>query len=533
MKHAMQATGWARGKGVGAAVLALLLATACSNNGGEPAAPPAGGATGTGDAVENGKLSADPVTFKWLVTDRREAPVSNDWQIFDEIYDKTNVQIEFEPVPQDGAAEKQQIMIATNSVTDLMSVSHADARLYGAEGVFLDLAPYLDTIAPNMKAFFEQYPDARALASGEDEGIYSLPVVDGLGFNYNWIVRQDLKDEYGLETPDSPESFYEFLKALKQHQPDTYPLITAGVSGDTGLYTVMLRIFTGIEGYLEIDPDSGEYVFAPDRPGFEDALQFMRQLYDEQLLDPEFAIVNGAQWEERMLSGKSLVTYHWKTRNQIFTDRAKESGLIPGFDANAMPEFAAEGITPYQYSRNIISGSGLAISAKVKHKEAAVKFLDYLLSEEGSDYVALGIEGETYDRSEGEPKFLASLGTAPYDLLRGKWGVWYPGINPDMDKSRKAERLSEKAQAIEELYMPLVVPSPKPLVLSEEENALRQQKLDQLNVYIEEKMTEFVTGRTSINEQTLQEFQAQCVKLGAHELRDMFNAANARVYGDA
>lgn len=515
--------------GLASLLTAVLTVAACSSqpadNGKEP---DPGTTTPTENPSDSTLLSEKPVTFKWFVPDRREAPVRNDWEIFEEIFNRTNVKVEFEPVPQDGVAEKKQILIATNSVTDFMTASHQDARLYGDEGVFLDLSEYLDEHAPNIKAFFEEYPQAKPLVTGVDGGIYSVPVLEGLGFNYSWNVREDLMQEYGVESPSNPDEFYEVLKLFKEKHPESYPLLIQGVSGKTGLFTVMLRAFTGIEGYLELNPESEQYEFAADHPGFQEAVTYMKKLYDEKLLDPEFAIVNGAQWEERMLTGKSFFTYHWKTRNQMFTDRAAESGLIPGFSMNAMPQFAADGINNYQYSRDILSANGMTISANVKDKVTAVKFLDYLLGKEGSDFLALGLEGTSYEYVDGEAKFLKLLGDAPYDTLRGKWGIWYPDINLNMDKSRKAEILSERAQGIEELYMPIVIPAPPQLVLTEEENAIRKHKADNLNVFLEEKITDFVVGRTPLNDDTLKQFMEQSEKLGAYELRDLYNTAYQR-----
>lgn len=512
--------------------MGLALAACTGGGGGAGNAPPsAAPETPAENALEDGKLSAQPITFKWLASDRREAPIRNDWPTFQRIFDRTNVKIEFEPVP-DGIQEKRQILIATNSVTDFMPVPHTDARIYGPEGVFLNLNDYLD-IAPNIKKFIEEHPEAVAQSTGPDGGLYSIPVREGLGFNYSWIVRQDVMDELGLEAPTNPEEFYQMLKAMKAKYPDLYPLVSerGQFNGADQVFTALLRAFSGLEGYLPLDPKTGEYVFAPDHPGFKETLLYMNKLHAEALLDPEFAIITSAQWEERMLSGKSFVTWFWKTRVQMFNDTAAGSGMIPGYDVNVIPQFAAEGVDVYQYSRAVYSGNGIAISGKVSNKEVAVRFLDYLLSPEGSDYLALGIEGETYDRSEGEPKFLESLGPGPYSFLRGDYGVWYPDINLDMGKSRLAERLSERAQQIEEIYMPIVVQAPGALILNDEENELQKELLNNLTVYMDQKIAEFIAGRTPINDDTLQAFLKQCIDLGAYELRDMYNVAHQRAYG--
>ena len=98
-------------------------------------------------------LSPDnPVTFSWLVYDRVEGKVRDDWEIFKEIEAKTGVKVEFQIVSQEGLDEKRQIMIATNTATDFIQVPTQDGREHGPEKVFLNLNDYLDR-APNLKAF--------------------------------------------------------------------------------------------------------------------------------------------------------------------------------------------------------------------------------------------------------------------------------------------------------------------------------------------------------------------------------------------
>jgi len=44
-------------------------------------------------------------------------------------------------------------------------------------------------------------------------------------------------------------------------------------------------------------------------------------------------------------------------------------------------------------------------------------------------------------------------------------------------------------------------------------------------------VTEFVTGKTPINDSTYQEFINQAKKLGSDELLEMYNTAYKRTYG--
>lgn len=258
------------------------LAAGCSGGKGGPAAETPGGAESPGPK---------PITFTWLVYDRTEGRVRDDWEIFKEIEAKTGVKVEFQVVSQEGINEKKQIMIATNSVTDFIQVSTQEGREHGPEKVFLNLKDYLD-IAPNLKKFYDDFPEAKALATGPDGGIYTVPVLEGdpegKGFNFVWMARKDLIDKYGLKPPESLDEFYEFLKALKEKHPDSYPLTANSPIGDTGLYTVFGRAFTGIQGFFNLLPDEEKYAFAPYHEGYKDALIYLNKLYAEKLLDPEY-----------------------------------------------------------------------------------------------------------------------------------------------------------------------------------------------------------------------------------------------------
>ncbi|MBD2844089.1 extracellular solute-binding protein [Paenibacillus sp. IB182496] len=516
---------------------AMTLLAACSSNendltaqDGNATEQPGESSSGQDNAIgetEGSLLSEAPITYKWLVQERREAPIRDDWKPYEEIFKNTNVQIEFEPVPAGGLEDKLQILIATNSPTDFMVVNHTDVRKYGPDGVFLNLKNYLD-VMPNVKQLLADSPEAERLVTGDDGGIYAFPLIEGVDFPHAWLVRQDVMEELGLEAPASPEQFYDMLKAMKEAYPDSYPFLpqSGNFYLDSSAFTAIIRSFTGLQGLVAFDPVTEAYAFTPDYPGFREAIEFLQRLYDEELLDPEFPILTGTQWEERMLSGKSLISYYSKSRVSTFNNNAAQANLIEGYKLSSIPVFAADGIENYVYGRaRYNTSNGIAIAGDIKSPEIAARFLDYLYSEEGSNLTSLGIEGETYHLVDGEPKFLES--PTPYTKLLSEYGVFYPRITLNMEKARQAEVYDEDAQAVQEMYDGLVK-EPVTLVLSDEESELELDVLSNLQSYIDQKLAEFVTGRTPISDESFASFLEQSVKLGAHELRDMYNGAYAR-----
>ena len=87
--------------------------------------------------------------------------------------------------------------------------------------------------------------------------------------------------------------------------PDSYPLISNAIVGDTGLYTTFGRIFTGISGFYNLDPTTDQYGFAPYHENYQDMLVFLNKLYAEKLLDPNFtadaSAVGGAHSDGQIL----------------------------------------------------------------------------------------------------------------------------------------------------------------------------------------------------------------------------------------
>lgn len=511
-------------------VLLAGIATACSS--GEKAGQ-------TPDPVTSDSGAAKPKSsvFTWLVADRVEGPVRQDWEVFKELEKKTGAKIEFQAVPAASFAEKQKILIATNSVTDLMLVSNQEGREYGQEKIFLNLKDYLDQ-APNIKKFFDSNPEAKAQATAADGGLYTIPQLDsyigGKGFNQAWYVRQDLMDKYGLKAPTTLDELYQLLKAFKQQNPDSYPLtLTPPESGEMGVYGVFMKAFTGIQGYINLNPENDQFAFTGNQKGFKEALQFMNKLYSEKLLDPEYSLLTRAQYDERLISSKSFVTYYWKADVELLQSKARTASGNQQFNLDGFLPVTAPGVKNYLFSRPVVGSLGMAVSAKVKDKQAAVKLIDYLVGEEGKKLLNLGIEGKTYKMVDGKPHFMEEFGTAPYNTLRRDYGVWYPMIGFDFALPRLAweSALDEKTKKINAAYEPLVISAPRSYVKTKEEQEMEKSKLNNLTKYLDQRMAEFVMGKTPINDEKINDLIEQSKKLGLDDIVNMYNTAYKRTYG--
>ncbi|RTE10871.1 extracellular solute-binding protein [Paenibacillus whitsoniae] len=481
-------------------------------------------------------LSSTPVTYKFLIREVADIPVKNDWLVLKELAKKTNVNIQFEPVPSTGYEEKKKLLIATNNVPDFSLVNETDALKAGPDKVFLNLKPYIDKgLMPNVKKLMSEIPDIAAVTTAGDGGIYSLPGLSEPNWlSYSWMVRDDVMKELGLQPPKDTDDLYRMLKAMKEKNPKSFPLImqnaAAAGSNVSSLFNVFTTMFTETSSTLGYNPFNKKYEFAPSHPQYKNMLTYLNKLYTEGLLDQEFAIMKTQNWEQRVQSGASFMTYYNKGRIDIFTDAAVKADPNTKYNMVGMAPVAAPGMRPFQLLKAKVNAPvSVALSANIKNPEIAVQFFDYLYSDEGSDIYMLGAEGVTYERVNGKAKYLPALGTIPTAIqskLKADYGIRYnnfPLLNY-VNKGRDAEPpMTKKLQELETLNAKSAIDPPPSVIATEAELSLEKSKLPSLEKYIEQKLTEFVMGKTPISDAALNDFIAQCKKLGSDELIKMYN----------
>ncbi|MBD2846564.1 extracellular solute-binding protein [Paenibacillus sp. IB182496] len=474
---------------------AMLIAAGCSGNDNAPQtpdAPPVSDNKGNGAAASgNGQqeapaggggltlpLTDTPITYSYLIEERADAAVKNDWLSATELAKRTGVSVKFEPVPQAGFLEKKQILVATHSVPDIVSgLTAAEGRQYGTDGVFLDLRPYMEQgLMPNISRWYEEYPDMAVVSTTPDGGIYALPFLGTENwFSFALIGRQDLLDEYGLSVPTNTDELYDVMRALKEKHPEAYPFTTRTIEMDhnAGIFNIFTRAFTEVGCVIGYNPFSERYEFAAEHPEFTDMLHYLHKLYKEELLDQEFALMNSNLWEERILTNKSFFTYDAKSRYVIFMEMANNLDEATAFDMQPIPELKAPEKRAFTFASDYVQGNknNVALSSKIKNPEVAVQYLDYLYSDEGSELLELGVEGVTYEVVDGQPVYLSSLEQPLGITLRRDYGLRYDAGFLSLSKSRQlvAEGYYEKNAAVEDMYKDIVVkPAPAVLVTEDE-----------------------------------------------------------------
>ncbi|OXM84428.1 extracellular solute-binding protein [Paenibacillus rigui] len=171
----------------------------------------------------------------------------------------------------------QAIMVENPFVTSIVNGIRS--------GMFWDLTPYLDEF-PNLKKY-----DPQILKNLYVDGkTYVIPRPRPL-VRLGTIIRKDWLDNVGLKEPTTVDEFYTMLKAFKEKDPDKN-----GVNDTYGLMVyennIPSEIFAwfGAPNNWRVDT-SGKFIKDVETKEYRDGLRFVRKLYQEDLINKNFAIV--------------------------------------------------------------------------------------------------------------------------------------------------------------------------------------------------------------------------------------------------
>ncbi|NGP46843.1 extracellular solute-binding protein [Bacillaceae bacterium SIJ1] len=220
------------------------------------------------------------------------------------------------------------------------------------------------------------------------------------------IVRQDWLDELGLEEPTTLDEFYDVFKAFGEQDPDgngkddTYGLTTAG------LYDIQPFMSAAGVKYKYVIDENGNRTIPYASEDAVPVYEWFNQLYDEGLLDPNFATNDTAQMRDLFLSDRVGVVTYWDAWVGLFNNLRLTEDPNTAFEAKGIA--GAEGPNGVMLRRG--DPSLWAIPANSSNPEGALAFLEYWHSEEGNLLSTLGIEGHDYEVDENGEVALTPTG---------------------------------------------------------------------------------------------------------------------------
>jgi len=245
-----------------------------------------------------------------------------------------------------------------------------------------------------------------------------------------------------MAVPTNLDEFYEVMKAFTENDPDgNGENDTIGLAfwmGNASVRYVFPEIFGMSSRYYNLV--DGKVVPQLLHPNYIEMIRYYQKLWKAGYMEPDFATVPDMVALENFWKGKSgaLVfgpigtTNNWASRYTdpnaefVYVNLAGPDGVFHGYD-----------LPRADLSRCV------AINADCKNPEAAIKLLDYLVTEEGQDLVILGEEGKHFVNNEDGSATYLSPYAEDITLQRNEGGFCYSAIIGSMKNCATIKTLNQ------------------------------------------------------------------------------------------
>jgi putative aldouronate transport system substrate-binding protein len=453
---------------------------------------------------------------------------ANDKLIVKEIEKRTGITLDLQTYSPTTFQEKLRVIVASGNLPDIFhGLTPAELKKIGQQGAVVAINDYADMLPNFKRLYIEENPWVIASYGDESGKLYSWPIYNmNRDVNHGFMYRKDIFDKHGIEPWTNTEEFYQALKKLKELYPDSYPYASKTKESIFKDWAYGWGIgSTSYPAYY--DEGDKTWKFASTSPEHKDMLDFMKKLYNEGLMDPEFLTDTPDSWTAKMTNGSSFVTWDWIGRLDLFYNQVKDQN----------PEYNLRYALPIGPTGNIrtlpkIDASwGIAV-ANNENKEVALKLLDYLTSPSGAALVTLGVEGETfYFDDNGKPVYpeLSDVDNVDIKVLEDRYGLWLEGMYLAPDHRSVYYNYTEKEQEAQDIILRdnRFEPEDPVLNFTDEENA----RIAELQVSLEKAANEFNAKYIldkSYGDAEWEAWLKNAKNLGVDEFIEIYNAAQAR-----
>jgi len=441
--------------------------------------------------------------------------------IFDKLGQIVGLKVTPILAPVSSSTQKMQTLLASGNLPDIMSAGTLNqTNDYAMQGAWEPINDHLDEM-PNFKRIFGEGTDRnwifKSLAA-TDGKLYVFPVIDSNRVvNHGMLYRKDIFDKHGIEMWNSPETFYETLKKLKELYPDSYPLTSKMGVGIISHYGTSWGGLCAYDVYY--DEENKTWKYSDTDPKMKDLLDFFHKLYKEGLLDPEFLTNTQPAWTKRMTTGSSFVTFDWIGRLDMFVSQSE----IEGYDLRyANPVGPAQTLITLEQ----VSRSGNVVS-KGKNAALAMKLQDFWYSDAGAELMTCGVRGETFEFAEdGTAKYIEFEEGKKIDIMdiREKYCMMMSGSYKKIDKRSCYFQFSEREQEAQDWVEKCNGLEPEnPVVTFVGDDVSRAADLKTaLSKEFEVFMFNYIIGQNT-GDKAWDEWVKKAEQLGANEFAELYN----------
>ncbi|GHU81326.1 sugar ABC transporter permease [Clostridia bacterium] len=464
-------------------------------------------------------VTTEDITLTWWADlDKAAGAVAtlNDVLALQKLQEITGVKVEFQHPPVGSASEQFNLLVASNSLPDL--VTYGWAGVQGGPGAFIKdeviiaLNEPIGKWAPNLTQFLEENEEVRKQQEMDDGTYYVFPAVYGdrdLACSQGPVIRLDMYEQMGFTLEDAPSTIDGWTELLRQVKDFDFggnkvsPLFIAGKGQLDGA-----PMFLGAWGIRqEFYKDGDTIKFGGIQPEYKEFLTLFKQWYDEGILDPE-SLTGTAKIQDDKMAEDKIFMINGSMGNSITRYTAM---MRPGNEKFRLyplpyPTLVEGGPLPEIQEANAFTGGGVAITTGCKYVKEAVKMLDYDYSEDGHVLSNWGVEGVTFEKgADGLNKYTDLILNNPEGLSReqamAKYTYWQSGaaVVKYKDVLNQRDSLPEQIEGRKNWMLSPNNSRIPPLTPTQEESKEYADIMNEVRTYTTEMFNQFVSGKASLD----------------------------------
>lgn len=371
--------------------------------------------TETGSAAEassSGETADDaddksPITFEYFNADGKNGNWDN--PVAKAITEATGVTLDVSyPVASQGdAKEDVALMIANDEYPDMIYAKGSATDLYQA-GALIDMTDLIEKYGPNIKKMYGAEME-KLKWSQDDPGIYQLSyagvnqktLTTGGSCQIQWAALKENDYKY----PKTLDEYEKMIKSYLAAHPKTEDgLDMIGITMSASDWHWMITLGNPAGLIADASPDNGQWIIDDEynvhykhvTDEEKEYFKWLCRMYNEGILDPNFATQTDDDYIAKVASGRVVAItdaeWHYSQCEATLVADGKVDQTYVGLPVT-LREDQVEKALMYQ---GTTVGWGIGITKSCEDPVRAIKFLDYLCSDEGQILYHWGIEGENY-----------------------------------------------------------------------------------------------------------------------------------------
>jgi putative aldouronate transport system substrate-binding protein len=318
--------------------------------------------------------------------------------------DKTNIHINYEMIPEDAISEKTNLILASGQYPDGFQYSSITTTLqvkYGAQGAFVDLAPYFEKYGHYANEAYAATTYLPKAITTPDGNIYCIAGVNECYHCFYsvraWINSQWL-EAIGKEMPQTTDELKAVLEAFRDTDlngngdaSDEIPFIGTGYNNGAWMgyatnWLMEAYLYDDYDMLIAVNPDSKTIEYQATKDEYKQGLTMIKEWYDEGLIDPEFLSITGSELEtlgmgEEPRLASFVAALWWAGVGNL---QVEDDGVYRERNYEIMANVEGPNGVRNTYTNLEGIGGNFVITNACEHPEVLFRWCDYQMSDEAS-----------------------------------------------------------------------------------------------------------------------------------------------------